>query len=267
MARMRHIFTEYPAGMCRKEVGMTINSILGVGGDTSSLFGSSDIFGNSSSSSTSGGFSLADYASIKNGSYGKLTKAYYAKKKTEEAGGEDKKETVSAEKKTAASASSLRAAASALKDNKSLFEKVTKKNADGEETTDYDWDNIGKKVQNFVDAFNEAYAAGSKSEASGSYRGALSMVQKSAANKNLLSSVGISIGEDGKLSLNTDKLKEANINDLKTLFSGSGSFADSIDSSASQIVTNSSDMARKLYGSNGSYSGNIGGGAALDTIV
>ncbi len=244
---------------------MTINSMLGVNG-SSSLFGSSDIFGStSSSSSTSGGFSLADYASIRNGSYGKLTKAYYSKKNAEEAEGEEKTEKVSAEKRTVSSASSLRAAASALRDNKSLFEKVTKKDSDGEETTDYDWDNISKKVQGFVDAFNEAYAAGSKSDASGSYRGALSMVQKSAANKNLLSSVGITIGEDGKLSLNKDKLKESNINDLKTLFSGNGSFVDSIDSSASQIVNSSTAMAQKLYGANGSYTGI--GGTAMDTTV
>ena len=252
--------------MCRKEVVMTINSILGVGDSGASLFGTSDIFGNASSSSTSGGFSLSDYASIKNGSYGKLTKAYYGKKKNEAAGSaEDKKETISTEKKTASSASSLRAAVSALRDNKNLFDKVKKKNADGEETADYDWDNISKKVQGFVDAFNETYAAGSKSEASGSYRGALSMVQNSAANKNLLSSAGITIGEDGKLSLDKAKLKEANVSDLKALFSGNGSYADRIDANASQIVNNSTAMAQKLYGSSGAFSGFSG--ASMDTMI
>ena len=37
------------------------------------------LFGAAQSASTSGSFSLSDYASIKNGSYGKLLKAYYAK--------------------------------------------------------------------------------------------------------------------------------------------------------------------------------------------
>ena len=41
------------------------------------------LFGSAQASQTSGSFSLADYASIKNGSYGKLLKAYYAKQEAE----------------------------------------------------------------------------------------------------------------------------------------------------------------------------------------
>ena len=41
------------------------------------------LFGASQNASSSGTFSLADYASIKNGSYGKLLKAYYARQDAE----------------------------------------------------------------------------------------------------------------------------------------------------------------------------------------
>lgn len=41
------------------------------------------LFGATQTASASGTFSLADYASIKNGSYGKLLKAYYAKQDAE----------------------------------------------------------------------------------------------------------------------------------------------------------------------------------------
>lgn len=41
------------------------------------------LFGATQTTSASGTFSLADYASIKNGSYGKLLKSYYAKQDAE----------------------------------------------------------------------------------------------------------------------------------------------------------------------------------------
>ena len=41
------------------------------------------LFGGTQTASASGTFSLSDYASIKNGSYGKLLKAYYAKQDAE----------------------------------------------------------------------------------------------------------------------------------------------------------------------------------------
>lgn len=41
------------------------------------------LFGGTQAPSTSGSFSLSDYAAIKNGSFGKLLKAYYAKQDAE----------------------------------------------------------------------------------------------------------------------------------------------------------------------------------------
>ena len=43
------------------------------------------LFGGTPAPSASGTFSLSDYAAIKNGSYGKLLKAYYAKQDAEKA--------------------------------------------------------------------------------------------------------------------------------------------------------------------------------------
>jgi hypothetical protein len=43
------------------------------------------LFGGTQAPATSGGFNLSDYAAIKNGSYGKLVKAYYAKQDAEKA--------------------------------------------------------------------------------------------------------------------------------------------------------------------------------------
>lgn len=43
------------------------------------------LFGGTQAPTTGGGISLSDYAAIKNGSYGKLLKAYYAKQDEEKA--------------------------------------------------------------------------------------------------------------------------------------------------------------------------------------
>lgn len=47
------------------------------------------LFGATQTASASGTFSLADYASIKNGSYGKLLRAYYAKQDAENSNAKD----------------------------------------------------------------------------------------------------------------------------------------------------------------------------------
>lgn len=253
-------FSQIPG--CRKEVDMGIN--IGSGGtDLGVFFGGGQTNGTQNSS-----FSLLDYASIRNGSYAKLTKAYYKKQKAEAEGTADKtsKETAAAEEKTAAKGTALKSAVSALSDSKSLFEKKKIKDKDGNETMDYDRDAIAEKVQNFVDSYNDAYAAASNSSVKGTFNAGLAMATGTATNSKLLSAVGISIGEDGKLSLDKDALKEADISDLKSLFSGHGSYADSIGARATMMINSSMNMANSIYNSAGGRSLSSGA-SALDTIV
>ncbi len=237
---------------------------IGTGTDLSAFFGA----GSSTNSTQGSSFTLADYASIKNGSYAKLTKAYYKKQKAEAEGTADKtsKETASAEEKIAAKGTALKSAVSALADNKSLFEKKTVKDKDGNESKDYDWNAITEKVQNFVDSYNDAFAAASNSSVKSTYNAGLTMAKGSAANSKMLSAVGIKIGEDGKLSLDKDALKESDINDLKALFSGNGSYADNIGARATTMVNSSMNMANSIYNSVGGRSV-ASGVSALDTIV
>ena len=84
------------------------------------------LFGAAQTASTSGSFSLTDYMSIKNGSYGKLVKAYYAKQDVD---------TLSSSKDSVQKSTILKTGADALKksaealSNDSLWEKkkITKK--------------------------------------------------------------------------------------------------------------------------------------------
>ena len=90
---------------------------------------------------------LSDYAAIKNGSYGKLMKAYYAKQDAEKLSGKGDTSQKLTLMKT--SADSLTKSADALNDS-SLWEKKKIKKKDektGEEieTEDYDWNDRQKQ--------------------------------------------------------------------------------------------------------------------------
>ncbi|MBD5531169.1 MAG: hypothetical protein HDQ98_03045 [Lachnospiraceae bacterium] len=94
------------------------------------------------------GFSLADYASIKNGSYRKLLKAYYKKADADSSSGGDTKQNLTLMQ---SSANALSQSAQSLM-NESLWKKKTTTVTDektGEKTTknDYDWDTIIKKCE------------------------------------------------------------------------------------------------------------------------
>ena len=120
--------------------------------DFSALFS-----GTSDSSSVGNTNMLSDYAAIKNGSYGKLMKAYYAKQDAEKLSGKGDTSQELTVMKT--SADSLKKSADALNDS-SLWEKKKIKKKDektGEEieVEDYDWDKITKAVKSFVEDYND----------------------------------------------------------------------------------------------------------------
>ena len=62
-----------------------INSFSDYAGKYNTNVDYSYLFGGTQTASASGTFSLSDYAAIKNGSYGKLLKAYYANEEAQKA--------------------------------------------------------------------------------------------------------------------------------------------------------------------------------------
>lgn len=218
-----------------------------------------------------GGINVSDHAMIKNGSYGKLMKAYYARQDA------DKLSQTGDSSKTLmlmrSSADSLKKSAEALGDT-SLYEKKKFKKKDektGEETEewDYDWDAITKAVKNFIDDYNAVVEQAGNSETKDVLRNAAWMTSITEKVGNLLSKAGINVGKGNKLEFDeTLKKKTAlgksgiefdNISTLKSLFTGHGSFADKIALKASAI---SSAAARtkgvdKTYNKQGTYSDTI----------
>lgn len=203
---------------------------------------------------------LADYASIKNGSYGKMMKAYYAKQDAEKLsslGDSRQKLTL-----MRSSADSLKKSADAL-NNASLWEKKkikTKDEETGEETEieDYDWDAVTKAVKSFIEDYNAVVGQAGDLDTKNVLRNAAWMTGITESTQKLLSAVGITIGKGNKLQLDEDALKEANISTLKTLFTGHNSFADKISQKAGSISNAAASAAAKAkgtsYTSNGGYS-------------
>lgn len=205
---------------------------------------------------------LSDYASIKNGSYGKLMKAYCARKEAE------KKASVSgdsAQKLTLmrSNADALKKSAEALGDS-SLWEKKKVRKKDEEtgeevETEDYDWDAITKAVKSFVDDYNAVVEQAGNSDTQKVLQQAVWMTDTTEKTQKLLSKIGLHIGKGNKLELDEEALKKANINTLKSTFSGRGSFADKVIQKAGSISRAASVAAaqaktKTTYTRNGNYS-------------
>ena len=113
--------------------------------------------GTSDSSSVGNTNMLSDYAAIKNGSYGKLMKAYYAKQDAEKLSGKGDTSQKLTLMKT--SADSLKKSADALNDSslwgKKKIKKKDEKTGEEIEVEDYDWDKITKAVKSFVEDYND----------------------------------------------------------------------------------------------------------------
>ena len=212
------------------------------------------LFGGTQTQSAGSSFNLSDYAAIKNGSYGKLLKAYYAQQDAEKASSSGDSVQKGALMKTGADA--LKKSADAL-NNEELWEKKKIKKKDektGEEieVEDYDFDAIIKAVKSFVEDYNDVVEQAGDSNSKDVLRNAVWMTGIVEANENMLSKIGITIGKGNKLELDEEALKKADISTLKTLFAGHNSFADKVSMKANSI-SHAAARYGGIYKSNGTY--------------
>ncbi len=244
---------------------MSINLNL----DYSTLFSSLSSSTSSSTSNTSlSSIDLSDYASIKNGSYYQLLKAYYAKNS---ASGSSSSSGSSED--SASTLATVQTDSDSLKDSAdkliktgtdSLFNKknITTTNSDGTTSTtyDYDIDAIYKGVRSFVDDYNSMLDSGSNSSNKNVLSQTLTMTNTTKAYSNLLSAVGITVGSDNKLSIDEDAFKASNVSSIKSLFNGNSSYAYSISAKASQINYYAS-TANSTYDITGNLTGSSSSGS------
>lgn len=220
---------------------------------------------------------LSDYAAIKNGSYGKLMKAYYAKDTADSssktaAGKTDNKTDNKTENKTTSTAKdSADTLAKIQKSADGLKESADKLIAKGKDSLfaskEYDADAIYSAVSDFVKDYNELIDNASDSSSNNVLSKSLTLVNQTAANKNLLEKVGITLNDDDTLSIDEKAFKSANMTTVKSLFNNTGSYAYKASAQASLIdfaAENESSKAN-TYTMNGTYGNNYSMGSIMDT--
>lgn len=222
----------------------------------------STLFGNLNNSSSSGNLfnsiNLSDYYSIKKGSYGKLLKTYYTDQKTSDSSSSTKKTNTTTSKdvdKTGMTqmkknADELKSAAASLSSSE-----LWKQSAGS-----YDTDKIVSAVKDFAQEYNNAITQASKvSTTNTSVSSAVGyMKSMTTTMTKALSNIGITVGTDGKLSVDEEKLKNAKMNDVKALMSGNSSYAGQIADKASEI-SRAALMSSSIYDSTGTASSTLAG--------
>lgn len=243
--------------------------------DCSFLFSS---LGSSASTAASGNF-LADYASIKNGSYAKLMKAYYSKSGSSDAVKSIAKNSTS--KDDAKTLSKVQSSTDALKESadallatgsKSLFQQkdITTTDENGVETTTkgYDVEAIYKAVSSFVNDYNSVMKSVDDADSTSIQNRAKSMIGSTTANIKMLNSIGISMKSDFTLSLDKETFENADMGKVKSLFNGNGSYGYRVSAQASMIHYAAANEASKAntYNFNGKYANNYASGNMFNSF-
>ena len=240
------------------------------------------LFSSLNTSNTSNGIGgmtslLQDYASIQNGSYGKLLEKYYALNDDSSDEGTSSvtdpilstsKDSVKELKAMEDGAEGLKESADALikSGTGSVFEKISKEDEQGNVIRGYDTDKIYTAVQEFVSDYNEVLEATEDANTSSIRLNRKSMMTVTQANESVLASLGISVATDGTLSVDEKKFKEADMSIAKSLFHGTGSYAYQISAKASMIdyYAQTEQSKSNTYTRTGNYSYNYSQGSLYD---
>lgn len=222
---------------------------------------------------------LSDYASIKNGSYGKLMKAYYAKDAADKTASEGKdtetkKNSISTAADSAKTLSEIEKAADTMKESadsllvkgsKSVFRKKNEKATVSEE---YDTDAIYKAVSGFVTDYNDLLSKTSAASSKNLQSKADTLAAVTSANAKLLSRIGITVNSDSSLSLDEEVFKKSDMGMVKNLFGTTGAYGYKVSAQASMIDYTAAKESTKsnTYTANGTYSNVYSAGNILNSF-
>lgn len=199
------------------------------------------LFGNLSNNSP---INYSDYNLIKSGSYKKLLKAHYAKEtdtKTKPSvnTGKVNKTTVStASDKLSNEAKSLKEAVSKLSDANLWKEGSSER------------EKIISSVKGFADAYNSVVNDSSSVKSADVAKSTSWMKSLTGVMSNTLQRAGVSVSADGTLSVDEEKMKKADLNTIKSLFTGTHSYADEISNDATSIAKAAAN-SNSLYQADG----------------
>lgn len=211
-------------------MGIGIN--VGTNQDNSYLF-------QSLSSGSSGGMGnlnfLSDYASIKNGSYGRLLKAYYSTAQTSgttasaaststKATSKNILEKMEAEKRNPKVSKDVQQANSSLASSiTSLNSSVSTLQNSNTYTNSEDGKSAADKtvsaVKAFVSDYNNMVNSAKNSTLTGKTAYVANMMSSTAANSDKLSEIGVRVNANGTLTVDETKLKATDPSKVQELFS------------------------------------------------
>jgi hypothetical protein len=166
---------------------------------------------------------------ITNGSYRKLMKAYYATE--DSSSSSSSSETSDSKVKLLSTKSEAATLNNSLEDlnSKSLY---AANGTDENGNNTYDQDKIASSVKSFVESYNSYISTATELESTTLLKKAVNMVSATSTYSSLLSNIGVTVGENNKLVVDEDKLKKADVSDVSSLFQGSGSYGDRIQTLA-----------------------------------
>ncbi|MBR5177206.1 MAG: hypothetical protein IKW90_00230 [Lachnospiraceae bacterium] len=232
-----------------------------------SLFGYS---GSSSSNYTNTLYSnLSQLSSVKSGAYSKALKALYSKNSDTSTSSVLKNSNI---KYTVDSELS-----GVKRESGELAEAAKKLSSTGKNDLfankdKYDSDAAYKAVSDLVSNYNETVSAADKAGNSAIDNAVSSMARMTGIMGKSLSKAGITVGVDGKMSVDEEAFKKADMNTVKDLFGNNGYFGKSIASSAQRIESIAGQQELKnsgnqnFYGKNGSYYGIYDTGYLFDGL-
>jgi hypothetical protein len=236
----------------------------------------------SSSSSSSGvtgllGINYSDYASIRNGSYGKLLKVYYSldsNSSTKSSSSDSTKESdtsTSTSKDTSKVLANIESGAEELTDTaKELYTRSSNKIFTKDAGGNYDTDKIYNKVSDFVENYNTLLTAAAKSNTGKISNALSSMTNLTETNEKSLSEIGISVNaKSGALSIDADTFASADMSKVKNLFNGTGSYAYGVATQSALIDSYAQAESTKsnTYDSSGAYTYNLSSGSILSAMI
>ena len=242
----------------------TMANFYGISSDSVST-----LFSSLGKSSSTGSSILAEYASIKNGSYYKLAKAYYSQAKKEDKTSDtkqntDKTVTSVTDKERAQALNEVKSSSDSLaqsldkmvsKGKDSVFVKVSQTGSDGKTAEKYDVDKIYNAVSSFVKDYNATYDAAKDSDVSSISSTARSMYNSTKANEKLLAQVGITLDSEKNLKVDEETFRKADMKKVESLFSGNGSYGYNLKVNASYASLSATTAANQkgLYSNSGKY--------------
>ncbi len=208
-------------------------------------------FGNSSDNSSAGGIStslLSDLYSVQNGTYLKVAKKFYSDEAVaeREAGQVTDKNMELVKSSSESAVSSL----NKLMDD-DLFDKVSKTDEEGNTIYDYDREKILDALKGFVEEYNQVVTNAGEMDGEDSLKAGVNMVKQVKYYQANLARVGISIESDNTLKVDEDAFNEAEMVDMKNLFTGSVSFGKNLQTKLLQVH---SATSQELNNTNGLYS-------------